>query len=465
MKETVETLILKDEEAIRDYAKSVTPDSARELLTELWDDIRSANFCGGQPRSQASIEGVTLARLGLSIADCWEDESLKAEAWSMMAYTLNANEDYSECLTFYAKCIESFERIGEHARAARTRLGHMTALSMVGQHDEAIRVGLLADKWFQQNEDSLRHARFCVNLGTEYQRLDRHEEAIQSVKAVTGTFSKLGDEQGLAQCYLTLGNSLCTLGRFTESEEMYAMSDEISERLAINDLLVQNKYNRAYVRQLRGNYSEAFVSFEESRKIFTKHHSLRHLALCDLDESEILLQLNMPQEASSAAEKAIESFRLQSMRYEQAKATVFFGVALTQNRQFGDALHAFRNAKVLFSEEGNAYWMALIDLYRAEVLFSLGRYWESDSIGKSAEKQFAKLRKPTNRAITLVLLARVAMQLARLEEAQLLADSILDLIREHKMPLLGFPCYALCAEIAEKAGDADRANRLYVHAV
>src|SRR5439155_17602609 len=165
----------------------------------------------------------------------------------------------------------------------------------------------------------------CVNLATVYQRLDRHDEAIQSVREAIHTFSTLGDEQALAQCYLTLGNSLCTLGRFAESEEMYALSEEVSERLAIEDLSIQSRYNRAYVRLLRGHYSEAFAAFEESRKIFTEQQSLPHLALCDLDESEILLQLNLPQEASSAAERAIESFRLQSMRYEQAKATAFFG--------------------------------------------------------------------------------------------------------------------------------------------
>src|SRR6266481_85698 len=118
MKETVETLILKDDEAIRNYARFANPASVKALLDELWDNIRAAKFCGGQPRSQASTDGVMLARLGLSVADCSDDEHLKAEAWSMMAYTLNANEDYTECLAFYGKCIESFERIGEDARAA-----------------------------------------------------------------------------------------------------------------------------------------------------------------------------------------------------------------------------------------------------------------------------------------------------------------------------------------------------------
>jgi len=70
---------------------------------------------------------------------------------------------------------------------------------------------------------------------------------------------------------------------------------------------------------------------------------------------------------------------------------------------------------------------------------------------EAAEKAMSQVTAPII-AITLVLLARVAMQLERLEEAQFFADSILDLTHDYKMPVLGFPCYALCAEIAEKTG-------------
>jgi tetratricopeptide (TPR) repeat protein len=465
MKETIEALILKVQQEIRSFAQAAGNDSVKELLEELWQKIRSAKFCAGQPRSQNSIEAVNLARLAVTIAEGSDDEYLRAEAWSMMAYTLNANEDYKESLTYYSKCIEAFEKTGAHDRAARTRLGYLSALSMVGQHDEAIRIGLLADEWFQQNGDTNRHARFSVNIANVYQRLDRHEEAIEALKEAIGTFSGLGDRQGLAQAYVTLGNSQCALGQFAASEETYNLAENISQELGITDLLVQSRYNRAYVCLLSGQYSRAFAAYEELRKVFNEHQSVRHAALCDLDEAEMYLQLNLPQEASRTAQRAIVSFRNEGMGYEQAKSTAFFAVALTQNRQFGDALQAFGNAKVLFSSEGNAYWIALLDLYRAEVLFSLGRYWESDSIAKSAEKQFAKLRKPANRAITLLLLARVALQLSHLEEAEFFADSVMDLIQEHKMPLLGFPCYAICGEIAEKTGDLDRANELYERAV
>jgi tetratricopeptide (TPR) repeat protein len=459
--ETVETLISKDEEAIRVYANTVEPVVVKDLFASLWSTIRSGKFCGGQPRSQSSSDGVALARLALSVAQYSQDEHLKAEAWNMMAYTLNANENHAECLPFYEKCIDAFEKLGEHGRAARTRLGYMTARSTLGQYDEAIRIGLAADEWFQQNADLVGHARYCVNLATVYNRSDRHREAIPCIEEAIGFFERLGDEQAIAQCYITLGNSLSTLGRFADSERMYTSSEEIAKRLGVDDLALHARYNRAYAYLLRGQYSQAFASYEELRKIFTRHQSLRHSALCDLDEAEMYLQLNLPQEACHGAEKAIDAFGNLGMRYEQAKATAFFGIALTQNRQFGDALQAFRNSKTLFSQEGNAYWIALLDLYKAEVLFSLGRYWESDSAAKSAEQQFGKLRKAANRAISMVLLARVALQLGRLDEAQFFADSILDIIREHRMPLLGYPCYALCAEIAERTGKVGEAKALY----
>src|SRR4051812_43420651 len=112
MRQTVEALITKDDEAIRSYARLADRSSVDELFADLWQNIRASKLCGGQPRSQTSSEGVVLARVAVNVAECSEDDRLKAEAWSMMAYTLNANENYAECLEFYGKCIDSFERIG-----------------------------------------------------------------------------------------------------------------------------------------------------------------------------------------------------------------------------------------------------------------------------------------------------------------------------------------------------------------
>src|ERR1700751_2236847 len=102
MKETVETLLRKDHEALRHYARSAGHDSLRELVRELWEKIFAGKFCAGQPRSEASMNALRFARLAMSIADSSDDEYLRAEAWTMMAYMLNMNEHYTECLSFYS---------------------------------------------------------------------------------------------------------------------------------------------------------------------------------------------------------------------------------------------------------------------------------------------------------------------------------------------------------------------------
>ena len=86
MNETAETLIGKDDATIRLYANSAGSPLIEELFAELWGTIRAANFCGGQPRSKASIDSVMLARLAVRIADYSDDEHLKAEAWSIRGW-------------------------------------------------------------------------------------------------------------------------------------------------------------------------------------------------------------------------------------------------------------------------------------------------------------------------------------------------------------------------------------------
>src|SRR5690242_19750596 len=131
---------------------------------------------------------------------------------------------------------------------------------------------------------------------------------------------------------------------------MYERVDRLCGELGLTDLLLQTRYNRAYLAFLRGRYSQALQSFNELRPFFEKHASDRHSALCDLDEAEIYLQLNSPANAASMAGRAAEQFRKLCMRYELAKAEAFLGLALCQNRQFGEALDVFRSSRSIFHE-------------------------------------------------------------------------------------------------------------------
>src|SRR5205823_2326707 len=132
--------------------------------------------------------------------------------------------------------------------------------------------------------------------------------------------------------------------------------------------------------------------------------------------------------------------------------------------QFGDALTAFKEAQSLLKQDGNSFWNALLDLYRAEVLFSIGRLWEAHSLASAADSKFAELGYSAKRLVTLVLLGRVAMGLGRLDEAEHHARMVQEFAEKTKTSLFLFACHALSAEVAERDGRLDQASHLYERA-
>ncbi len=460
----VDSVLRMNEDQLRDWVGQSSSEDHRQALADLSDAIRNNHLYGGQPRSEASTSGVELARKALALSTLANDEALMTEACRMMAYTLNANEQYAESIEYYQRAIDGFERLQDSAAAARNRLGFLYALCMVGRYDESLEVGARAQEWFLANADYEGYARSCVNIGNVYHRMDQHAKSLECHAKAIEYFAKTGNEAALAQTYLNLGNSQSWLKLFDESDQSYATSQAISARLGLHEMEIQARYNRAYLYFLRGRNMEAIAHFSELRNGFNQTASLRHSALCDLDETEIYLQLNLPIEAARLARNAVESFKQLNMAYESAKATAFLGIALTQNRQYGDALQVFSSAQSGFEKEQNTYWIPLCELYRAEVLYAVGRLWESRRFAVSAHEAFTRLGIESKRIVAMLLLGRIAMDLNQREEADRYVDSILEWAGQDANPLLLFPCYAFCAYAAEWSGDTDGARHLYARA-
>jgi len=193
MVQTVEKLLITNDTDLQQYCICADLSELEELFNQMWNQIRHANLYGGQPRSVSSQESLSVARLSLTVATQANHQRLLAEAWCMMAYALNANEDYVESLFYYRQAIEALERLGDLKRAARIRLGFMTALSATGQSREALAIGLEADKLFREQGDSASLAKLATNLGAVYGRLDDHERACKYHREAADLFSELGD--------------------------------------------------------------------------------------------------------------------------------------------------------------------------------------------------------------------------------------------------------------------------------
>jgi len=428
----------------------VPEETLQNTFDRIWEEIRGANLYAGQPRNEGSAQSVLRAQHALQLAINSGNDRLMVEAWKMLAYSFTANEQYEEAIPYYKSAVEKLEQIGEHQQAARSRIGYVAALAHVGRLHEALGVAGAAKQWFAENGDEPGQARIFTNLGIIHHRLDEHAQGVEYYAKAAQIFEKLGDKRALAQTSNNLGNVLSMLGEFEQSDHMYERAEELSEELELPHLVAQASYNRAYLQYLRGRYSEALHSFSRLRQRFERAGSHRHCALCDLDEAEIYLEINLSQDASILAERAVEEFRLIGMPYEQAKAASFYGVALMQMQRFDEALDAFQSAQEIFEEEGNLYWIGVLDLYRAEVHLSMNRPSEAQSLARQTKLAFEELAIPSKEIFSLVLLGRAAIALNDLQAAETSATEISKLIQTTKMPLVLLPYHVLCGEIAER---------------
>lgn len=461
MSTLIESLLQRQDEELKTYVASAGDRAVDNLLNKIWRAVRKGNLYAGQPRNSNSQRSLLLARLAVSLSRYSGKPRHIAEAQRMMAYALNANEQFEESVNYYYRAIAALEETGNFQLAARTRLGLLFALSMTERYDKAIQIAQEADQWFISNKDVVGHARLCVNLGTAYHRIDEHERSAECANAAIKIFETLNDQTALAQCHLNLGDSLSMLGCCLEADRNFALAEKLSRSAGLKELHFQARYNRSYLSFLRGRYSEAIAGFQDLRSHFVSHGSRRHGALCDLDEAEIYLHLNLPKDALTLSIRAAESFRILKMDYEYAKAIAFRGVGLAQRQHFADALRAFELSHKIFERQKNQLWIASLEMYRAEVLFLIGKPDEAHPWALSANARLGTLNIPSKKAMSLILLVRIELELGQSSKAEADIAEILQLIRQAQLPLHLFPCYSTCAEVAERSGEIDRAYGFY----
>jgi len=414
----------------------------------------------GRPADEDSGRCVQLA-LTVEEATRSAAPALRAEADLIMALALNGNEECEKAIPYYRNAISIFEALGQQQTATRARLGLSGPLQMTGRYPEAIEVLRAADRWFVANDDRHGHARALTNLGNVYHRLDEHARALDCHMTALGIFDQCGDRGAMSMASLNVANAYAFLDRFGESDDMYQRAAETATAIGLGGLNDQARYNRAYLFFLRGRYSDAIRAFNRLRRHFEGASSSRHAGLCDLDESEIYLQLNLQAEAGELAARARDTFHRLGMRYEEAKATAFLGVAHAQRRHYREALDILGVAEAGFQSEENAFWTGMVELYRAEVLLALGRLWEARFLAQSAIDRFETRDMSAQRGTAMIVLGRVAMAMQRPDEAGRIASDLLALIRNTDLPLLEFPAYMLCGGIAEQNGRIGEARSDY----
>jgi CHAT domain-containing protein len=188
------------------------------------------------------------------------------------------------------------------------------------------------------------------------------------------------------------------------------------------------------------------------------------LALCNLDLSEIYLELNLSTEAGELGRAAHEGFQQLGFGYEAAKALGFAAIAASRQGQAFEAVKLFSRAKEMFVRDQNQVWPSLIDLYEALVLFTEGRLFEARRLCLAAHEFFRTSPMRGKAVLAELLLARIALRLNDTGLAKKHCQTALTDLDKLDSPTLLYQAEFLLAEVERVTGNEDAAYESYCRA-
>ena len=237
---------------------------------------------------------------------------------------------------------------------------------------------------FAKHGDRLRVARLNTNMGNLVFRQDRFEEALELYQRSCDEFAEIGDTQDVAIALKNIATCQIFMNDFRRALTAYHRARTYALEHEMPLLAAGADYNIAYLHYLRGEYTRAIEMYRAAREHCHELGDTYREGLCDLDQSEMYLELNLSEEGAHLARRALTAFRQLGMGYEAAKALTNLAVSASHHGDTALSLQLFRKAHDLFADEDNLAWMAIIDLYQALVLHRDRRLTEALALAESA---------------------------------------------------------------------------------
>lgn len=435
-----------------------------------WDHLDPATAV--EPICEAATELIrsdlaAARRLGdaaISLAARSRDPRVEAFAVRGDAILLWAANRFPEALQSFERALGLFESTGDALEAARTRSNAIQTLIYLSRYDQALQWAAQAREVFAARGEPLRLARLDGNTANLLYRQDRFEEAILLYEDVEARFRSIGQPRDVAAVLRNKAVCQLSLSRFDDALRTHQQARAYCAEHGMTTLIAEADYNIAYLHLLRGDYLNARALYDTARRAALASGDGYHAAVCDLDEAELLIELNLHRDAEELAASAVAAFRRLKLGYEEAKARVLVALCAGQQGDLKRALQLLRRARRQFVSESNAVWPPLIDLYGALLLAQAGQLTAARRQARNALGFFSPTVLPAKAIHCRLLLARIDLQLGHIRSAEAHAAAAERLLPHAQSPALAGHTWALKGRIVEARHDHVAARTCYLRA-
>ena len=446
-----------DERELSDYLRAHPRLLTIDVVRQLAEAVRQ--------RLRVNLEqGFRLAEAALAIASILKDPESLGFGARAKANALWSGGKLHEAVELFQIAIGHFEDAGATAEVGRTLSSSIQPLMLLGEYGGALEAAERARVLFRRNGDLWRLARLEINVGNIHERQARFTEALGCYRLAYEQLQPYKDQEAMVAALHNMAVCLIILNDFHEALETYRRARKAAEKNQMPLLVAQADYNVAYLYFLRGDYQKALEGLRATQKLYQENGALYHSALCDLDQSEILLELNLSGEAARLAGRAQNQFEKLGTALESGRAVVNSAIAFHQQQESLQALDLFCKAAAIFANEKNHAWLALVEIYRALALLETGQA-ETAAEPCAAALQFFTSAGLTRRAVVCCLLmARIALARGRLPEAQQHCESALQKLVTAEAPLLSYHAHLILGDVHKAFGRPRQSKYNYQHA-
>jgi CHAT domain-containing protein len=394
------------------------------------------------------------------------DHSLqKALAKRAKARVLHMMGKHREAIRVYDQTVKVYQKEDKLLDVAKINRAKVNALMYLGRYKQALDSAEVARQIFRKHNRLVDLAQLETNVGNLYHRLDENQKALKHYDKARKVFLTQNDSVSLARIEFNRANIFSNLNQTERGLELYKKSGELYGQAGMKLAQAQANYSTAYVYFLRNNFTWALRRFLEVKSEFQKLGDRQGEALCDLDLAEIYLQLNSFYDSLELALRAKKTFQDLHMRYETAKAITLSALCLFHLEDYKEAERSLREAQNLFHQEKNRIYVALIDLYLAELHLKQKKSPASLEKLKEAQRIFQSEGLLQKAGQARLILAKAQLHWGRTKIAQRICQKVLKMAKEQNLLGLSYRCHHLIGQLQRGKKVWDKAYLSYKNAI
>jgi CHAT domain-containing protein len=364
----------------------------------------------------------------------------------------------------FHQAVVLFENAGKLNEVGRTLSSSIQPLIRLGEYESATAAAERAGQIFSELGETVRLARLGINVANIHHRQDHFVEALAEYERAYQLLLAHQDAEGVGVALHNMAVCRIALDDFSGALESYQKIRVFCQGQEMPLLLIQADYNIAYLYYLRGDYTQALELLRVTRENCRQNGDDYHLGLCDLDQSEIYLELQLVDEAAEMAQRGFERFKELAMNFEAARALSSLASAAGIQGDATRSLRLFAEAKEMFIREKNEAWPFVLDLRQSLILFGRGDISEARALLEPAVSFFRSAPMPGKHVISLLLMARIDLFNGHSDSAFHVCQEAQKLAVKLGFPILIFQSEFLMGQILETREEPVKAWNSYQEA-